>query len=464
MNARVLRTELRRSVAPWAGVLTLAVSGAFLYLLNGEWTRDTTAWTAQWTSLGLWTRQSLAYLWPIVIGLGALQGLRDHRSRMPELLASTPRPGWHRAAVTAGAAASTLVSAFGLLVLSGAVQVSGSTRYDHLGWLPITLLGAAFLVAGAVLGMGLGRSLPSLLTPPGAAIVAFAFTSLLHMSVGQRETTSPDGYPFTEPKRISLLSPAPENVESVFTTLSGSVHAGQTLWVLGLAATGFALLVAVTARARLLALTPLLAGTVLALLVLPTSPDRMYVLDEAASELVCDGPVCVANAHRDRLDETADSGRKALRELRAVLGDDAPRSVREITAVQEKGAYEQRSRKTVLFGFDDLLLGSGPEELTRGLVAKGLVPGCTPVGLFGFGSDEYAQVVSAAWVFGDFRPLPGMADGYSRAALDDEVRPVWKKFAALPRAEQTQRIKAMRASAFSCDDKAFDALKGGASR
>lgn len=160
MNTRVLRIELRRSVAPWAGLVVLTTALAFLYLLDGAWWRGTTAWTAQWTSLAMWTRSLLFYLWPIAVGLGALQGLRDHRSKMSELLTSTPRPARHRAALLAGTTALTLASAFALLVAVGGVQVLAHTEYTHLGWLPISLIGAGFLVAGAVLGMGAGRPCP----------------------------------------------------------------------------------------------------------------------------------------------------------------------------------------------------------------------------------------------------------------------------------------------------------------
>lgn len=166
MNVRVLRIELKRSVAPWAGAVVLTTALAFLYLIPGSWWTGTTAWTAQWTSMALWTRSVLFYLWPLAVGLGALQGLRDHRSKMSELLTSTPRPARHRAATLAGATAITLASAFSLLVLVGAVQVVANTEYTHLGWLPISLVGALSLVAGAVLGMGAGRAVPSVLTRP----------------------------------------------------------------------------------------------------------------------------------------------------------------------------------------------------------------------------------------------------------------------------------------------------------
>ncbi len=275
MNTRVLRTELKRSVAPWAGAVVLTSALAFLYLLDAEWWRGTTAWTAQWTSLALWTRTLLFYLWPLAVGLGALQGLRDHRSKMSELLTTTSRPAWHRAATLAGTMAITLASAFALLVLVGGVQVLANAEYTHLGWLPISLVGALSLVAGAVLGMGAGRALPSVLTPPLLAIGAFAFTALMQMSLGRTQTDTATGIPSTEPNRVSLLSPAVEEVRDALVTLSASVHVGQTIWLLGLAATGFALLVAANPRTRLLALTPVLAGAAVALLVLPSDPRRM---------------------------------------------------------------------------------------------------------------------------------------------------------------------------------------------
>ncbi|MCX4768006.1 hypothetical protein OG562_45185 [Streptomyces sp. NBC_01275] len=464
MNIRVLRIELRRSVAPWAGAVVLATALAFLYLLNGAWWTGTTAWTAQWTSMALWTRALLFYLWPLAVGLGALQGLRDHRSKMSELLTSTPRPAWHRAATGAGTTAITLASAFALLVLVGGVQVLANTEYMHLGWLPISLVGALSLVSGAVLGMGAGRALPYVLTPPALAMGAFVFTALMNMSSGRTQTTTATGFTSTEPNRVSLLSPAVDEVRDALVTLSAWVHVGQTIWLLGMAATGFALLVAATPRARLTALTPVLAGLALALLVLPSDPGRMYVVDEAAAELVCDGPVCVTKTQQARLADLAGPGKEALRLLHGALGSQAPVSVRENTAVLPDGSTPQWSRKTVLFDFDDDIIAAAKgEELTWALIAEGIAPECTPVGWSGFGGDLFAQTVAVGWVLGDLRPLPGTPASLRRE-VDAETRPVWKELEALARAEQLSRINAMRAAAFSCKGDAFDALNGGASR
>ncbi|MFJ9743334.1 hypothetical protein [Streptomyces sp. NPDC101166] len=466
MNIRVLRIELKRSLAPWAGAVILTTALAFLYSINAAWSRGATAWTAQWTSLALWTRSLLFYLWPLAVGLGALQGLRDHRSKMSELLTSTPRPARHRGATMAGAMAIALVSAFALLVLVGAVQVLGNSEYTHFGWLPISLVGALFLVAGAVLGMGAGRTLPSALTPPALAMGAFVFTALMYMSLGRTETTTPGGFPSTEPNRVSLLSPTVQEVRDVFVTLSASVHIGQTIWLLGMAATGFALLVAATPRARLIALTPLLAGAAAALLVLPSDPQRMYVLDENAAEPVCDGPVCVTKTHQARLAGLAGPGKEALRLLAGALGDQAPVSVRENTAVLPNGATPQWSRSTVLFDFDDDgITAAQGDQLTRALIAKAMVPGCTPVGWNSSGqyADAAAQAVAVGWVLGDLQPPPATLPAGMPRAVDDETGPLWKELTALPRAEQLSRINAMRAAALSCESDAFDVLKGGVS-
>ena len=464
MNARILRIELKRSVAPWAGAVVLTTALGFLYLLNAAWWRGTTAWTAQWTPMAMWTRALLFYLWPVAVGLGALQGLRDHRSKMSELLTSTPRPARHRAAALAGTTAFTLASAFGLLVLVGAVQVIANTEYTHLGWLPISLVGGLFLIAGAVLGMGAGRALPSVLTPPSLAMAAFVFTILMHSSLGRTQTDSATGFPSTEPNRISLLSPTVEEVRNALLTLSASVHVGQTIWLLGMAATGFALLIAATARTRLIALTPVMAGAVIALLILPSDPRHMYVVDTAAAELVCDGHVCVTRTHQSRLADLAGPGNKALRLLHGALGDEAPTSIRENTTVLPHGAAPRWSRETILFSFDDGIIDAAKgEDLTRALIAQGMVPGCSFVGWSGTLNDAAAQSIAASWILGDLKPLVGSP--HSAADQIALARPVWKKLKALPRAEQRARIDAMHAAAVSCKGgDAFDVLSGGASR
>ncbi|WP_340385179.1 hypothetical protein U5640_17915 [Streptomyces sp. SS7] len=461
-----MRIELRRSVAPWAGGAVLTTALGFLYLLKGTLGGGTTAWTAQWTTMALWLRALLFYLWPLAVGAGALQGLRDHRSKMSELLTSTPRPARHRAAALAGTTAAALASAFALLVLLGGVQVLAHTSYTHLGWLPISLIGAFSLVAGSVLGMGAARALPSVLTPPLVTVGAFAFTVLMQLSWGRTQRDTPAGIPVTEPNRLSLLSPAVQDVRDPFTTLSAAAHLGQTLWLLGMAVTGFALLVAARRRTRLLAVAPVVAGAALALLVLPTDPDRLFVVDRTAAEPVCDGPVCVTRTQQGRLADVAGPGKKALSLLHAALGDRAPVSVRESAAVLPEGSTPKWSGRTVPLDFDDAgIAGAKGEDMTRALVGKGLVPGCSPVGWSSTGGEDVARTVAVGWVLGDPVSLPQGSEKLRRY-IDGEARPVWQKFRTLPEAEQRARIDAMRTAALSCEGDALEALRksGGASR
>ncbi|MGV9263862.1 hypothetical protein ACWDRR_04250 [Kitasatospora sp. NPDC003701] len=451
MNGRVLRTELRRSAAPWGGILILGGSLAVLCLINGIWWQGTAGWTAQWTSMAMWTRYLLGFWWPLVVGLGALYGLRDSRSRMTELLTTTPRPAWRRAVLPAGATALALVAGFGLLVLVGGVQVVlGGTTYLPLGWLPISLVAVLALVAGAVFGMGVARALPFALTPPALVMVVLLMVDALLRPVveGERPTSH-------APNVLAQLSPVTPDPREMLLTLSGSVHLGQTLWLLGLLATGFALLVAATRRARLLAVVPVLVGAALALLVLPAHPRDTYVVDRAAATLVCDGPVCVTQANRYRLPELAPHGKEALRLLRDALGDRAPGSVREDTALRALGANRALSADVVLVDFDETLMTRATgKELTRVLVAQGLAPNCRGHNAREGGglADVAAQSLAASWALGDPRlePLEAKdADPYARTAWT-RADAAWEKLAALPPAEQRARMAEVRAASLSC--------------
>ncbi|GHF57067.1 hypothetical protein GCM10018790_38860 [Kitasatospora xanthocidica] len=451
MNARVLRTELRRSVAPWPGVVVLAGSLAVFFLIDGIWWKGTAGWTAQWTSMAMWTRYLLAFWWPLVVGMGAVYGLRDSRSRMAELLVTTPLPAWRRATLPAGATALAVTAGFGLLVLVGGVQVAlGPTTYTGLGWLPISLVAALALVAGAVFGMGVARTLPSVLTPPALVVLVLLLTGLL------MNKSSDGALPSSiAPNRLAQLSPAIAEPRQMLLTLSGSVHLGQTLWLLGLLATGFALLSAATRRARLLAVTPALAGAALALLVLPAAPQDTYVVDKAAATLVCDGPVCVTQANRSRLPELAPRGKEALRVLHDVLGDQAPNAVREDTEPRALGDPRPLSGDVVLVDFDERLLADATgEDLTRALIAQGLAPSCRGNSDREGGGRRavVVQSVAVSWALRDSRLRPLEEKGSDAYALttwaDADV--AWQRLTALSPAEQRSRIAELRAAALSC--------------
>ncbi|MFD8546645.1 hypothetical protein [Streptomyces sp. NPDC059649] len=465
MNGRVLRIELKRSIAPWPAVVVLGGSLAIFCLIDGFWWRGTAGWTAQWTSMALWTRSLLAFWWPLVVGMGAVYGLRDSRSRMAELLTTTPLPAWRRAALPAGATALTLVSGFGLLVVVGGVQVAlGPTTYTPLGWLPISLVAALALVAGAVFGMGVARALPSVLTPPALVVSFLMLTGLLLRQ--NSDGAVPSGM---APNRLAQLSPATVEPREMLLTLSGSVHLGQTLWLLGLLATGFALLSAVTRRARLLAVLPVLAGAALALPVLPAAARDTYVVDRAAAALVCDGPVCVTQANRSRLPELAPRGKEALRVLHEVLGDKAPNSVREYTRLRALGDTRELSRDVVPVDFSDRLLADATgEKLTRALIAQGLAPSCYAYNdQEGGGQDGVAvQSVAVSWALHDGRLQPleeRGSDGYAREVWAN-ADAAWRRLTALSPAEQRSQIAKVRAGSYSCSADQLAVLAGKASR
>jgi len=451
VNVRLLRIELRRSVAPWPGAVVLGGSLAVLFLVHGIWWEGTAGWTAQWTTMALWTRYLLGFWWSLVVGMGAVYGLRDSRSRMAELLTTTPLPAWHRAALPAGATALALASGFGLLVLVGGVEVAlGATGYLPLGWLPISLVGALALVATAVFGMGVARALPSVLTPPALTVLFLLLTSLLQQSSDGVLPSS------VVPNRLALLSPVTAEPREMLLTLSGSVDLGQTIWLLGLLGTGFALLSAVNRRARLLAVVPVLVGAALALLVLPAAPRDTYVVDRAAAALVCDGPVCVTQADRSRLPELALRSKEALRVLHDALGAQAPNSVREDTQLRALSDERRLSAGVLLVDFDDRLFADATgEQLTRALVAAGIAPSCFANNAREGGGQGYVAVQSIAtsWALHDprLRSLEGVSDDPYLSDVWAEAGVAWQRLLAMPPAAQRAQIAELHATAVSCE-------------
>ncbi|WP_245703593.1 hypothetical protein [Streptomyces lushanensis] len=431
---------------------------------GGPWSEGAESWTAQWTSTAWWERYLMAFLWPLAVAAGAVQGLRDHRSRMTELLGTTSRPTWQRSARTAGAPALTLAVAYLLVFLYGGVQVIGNEGYAHLRWLPILIVGALALVAAAWLGMGVARTLPSALTPPALAMATLMAVVLVHDAVT----------PGMFPNRIVLLSPSLTEVHSTFLTVAWRVNAGQAVWLLGLAATGFLLLVAGKPRARLLALLPVVLGAAVAVPLLPAHADRNFVVDKAATALVCDGPVCVTWVHERELvtlagptgRENGESpGEKALRLLAGL--PDPPSAVRETVPAWPPGTWQPQAPPQpaglVPVDFEaQALSGATEDEVLRGLLAgAGTAPCVVPLRSYPTEEEEgrydrtkavrelAARTVSAAWFTGELKPLPGA--GELRADASRLAGPAWDALRALPADEQRARIAALRTAALRCE-------------
>ncbi|NJQ16820.1 hypothetical protein [Streptomyces bohaiensis] len=459
MNLRVLRTELLRSVAPWAGATVLGGGAVLLHLLGAAGpAAGTTDWTGQWTATALWTRTTLVVLLPLVVGLGALHGLRDHRSGTDELLAATSRPAPQRAALPMAALALALVVGFGTLVAWGAVRVAtGETTHHHAGWLPITAVALLALVAGAVLGAGAARALPSPLTPPVLVVLCLVANVFLVQHSDAAHPTSQ-----LVPHLLSQFTPAVAEPRQVLLTPTVALHLGQSVWLLSLLACGFLLLAVSSTRARLLAVVPAVAGALLALPLLPAAPRDGYRVDAAAAAWACEGRVCVAELHRYRLAELAPAGEEALAVLADALGPDAPERVREETALRAVGSNRPLEPGVLLVHFEDPTMGGASgDQLVRRLVGEGLAPDCWPRTTRESGSDAalVVQSVLASWALGEFALID--AEVYDAAEYRGSAESAWAEFTALDPAEQRSRAAEIRAGALECAYTWPEELAGG---
>jgi hypothetical protein len=425
----ILRTELRRSTAPVLGIGMVVFSLGLIYSLTGPWIHGTAPWNEQWTGLAQWTRYLTLFLWPLVLGIGAWQGMRDGRSRVTELFATTPKPRWRRLLPTAGAVAIALTAAYLVLLVVGGVQVAANASYFHLKWLPVAGVMVLALVGIALLGFGIGRLVPSPITPPVLAVAALAVQLTLVQT----------GWPL-------LLTPAFEGPDvTAFTTVAVSVSLTQALWFTGIGVTGFCLAVAVRARTRFAALLPV-ALTAAVVVPLLSEVDSPVVADDAALALVCsdDGPrVCVRRVHAGTLPAIVGPAREAL----TLLGKlpSPPTSVTEYPPVDD---FRSPSPDVVpvLFFAEPV---TDPERIKLTVLAGAGTPLCTATSDWDtVTSHVVARIVAASWFTGELAPVPGSLEVWDTAA--DDIRTAWQELRSLPAAEQTARVAAYRGAALDC--------------
>ncbi|MFD5090555.1 hypothetical protein ACFWMR_08140 [Amycolatopsis thailandensis] len=455
MNTRILRIELRRSIAPWAMLAILVVAFGFLYSFSGPWTRTPLAWDEHWGLAAQWSRFLLVFLWPIAIGAGAIQGMRDSRSGTAELMTTMPRPGWQRAAKLAGALGGLLVLGYLLVFAVGAVQAVFNDGFFTFGWLPIVVVGVLAMLAGAWLGLGLGRLLPHPLTAPAVAVAALVVMIVAQISGSEGSVIS--GF---VPFRATLLAPAMDVVNDPFTTTSGRMDLGQGVWLAGLAATGFLLLAVRSARAKALAVVPALVAVAIALPVLPGSTAEAKAVDPRATAMVCDGPVCVPRAMEYELPRLAGPGKEALRLLGTL--PDAPVKV---TVRDRRLGYDEvppRAADTVSVDLLDWSVRSlsVPDDVTRALVAGAGTATC--YSLHGvdksFMDEVTARAITSSWFLDEWK----MPSGYWIDEVKNELLQKQDSFRALPAEVQRERIIAVRQAGLTCRGNQLDILLGGA--
>ncbi|KAA9156311.1 hypothetical protein FPZ12_027720 [Amycolatopsis acidicola] len=453
---RALRIEARRSVAPWAGLLFALLALGFLFLMSGPWWKAPADWTTQLTTTALWVRFLLVFLWPVVVGAGAIQGMRDTRSGMHELLATTPRPHWHRGAVLAAALGALTVLGFLLVFVVGAIEVLANGGFVSAGFVPVVAVGALVVIAGAWLGLAVGRLLPHPLTAPALAVVSLVLTVLLWSALDPETFTSS----VLGSVRAGLLGPAIQQPHGSLVTTATSVDAGQAVWFAGLAVTCFFLLAAKTVRARLLGLLPAAVAVAIALAVFPATAEETMVPDSSAAAQVCDGPVCVSKMHEAVLPTLATAGREALEQLGNLPG--APTRVAELTDAVANNQVPPRDPAVVYVDFQSTpaLLYVSADQLRTFLLAGAGTPSCLPRS-WGDAGDIAARTVSASWFGGELKPLPA-GTGMGPQA-NGPVEQAWAAFRTLPRAEQESRIVALRQFYLTCPENgnALDVLVPG---
>jgi hypothetical protein len=450
MIARILRTELRRSIAVILGLVTIVSLLVLLHMSNSPALKDMSGWTRQWDSMARWERYWLIEVCAVVLGLGALQGRADHRAKMDELLSTTARPGWRRVGPKVAAAAIVLAVAYLLVLGACAVQVAGNATYNDLAWLPVTLVGLLAVITSAVLGMGIGRLLPSLLTAPILAIVGLFGLASSSGNSGSNET-------------LALLAPELRQPTNAFTTVAASVHLGQAGWFLGLAITGYLLFVVRQWRARVRAFLPAVLGLLTALLILPGTEAAAYPVNRTASALVCttDAPkVCVTTVNATELPYLAGPARQALAALSTLPNapTEAIESDPASTEDPERSEYGSasapapvnRSAGVLVVDFNEWALDDytaanalqhNPDRLLSGLLAGAGTQACPSPSWAQATRQDTARAIATAWATG---ALPTNSE--STQATDQ----AWQQFRALPSAVQRQRITAFRAATMTC--------------
>ncbi|MFD0199513.1 MULTISPECIES: hypothetical protein [Saccharothrix] len=439
---RILGIELRRTAALVLGVLTVVVVVGMLQW--GPSMKNSAAWSRQWSTMAEWVRFMLMIAWPLVLGGGAVQGLRDRRSGVDELFGSTPRPRAHRVAWTLGAVATALVAAYAVVLVVGAAQVVSATDYFHLAWLPVTVVGVVALVGAAALGMGLARLVPSVLTPPLLAVGGLAL-----MSLGLGPEQAELGW--------TLLLPSLPMPVTVYASVPAAVSAVQLLWFAALAVTGFLLVL----RRWAAVLPVLVAGAV----AVPLMPMSAAARDEVAAELVCVERLCLTRAHEHERAALAGPAREALRLLAKLPSP--PTSVREVpAAVRGEPERGPESTEAVWVNLDDFTYFRR-EPPTAEQVTAYLVAGAGTRTCYGdripreVSREVAARTVMTAWLTGRVEPLPSF-----RAWLGEEIDALteraWAHLRAMPEADQAVRVQAAREVQAACAGDALTTLTGGA--
>ncbi len=450
MGARILRIELRRSVALWAA-LVIAATGAFVLFASNEP-------YGSWMQLVISSRDIMQLTWPLALAAGAWQALRERRSRMEELLATTPRPRWQRVLPVATAMAIAAVAAYLVMLGSTAGHLRHIEGYFSLGAIPLIALGALAMVGAVWLGQAIGRLLPFPLTAPMLAVLGFVALAVSPMIVAQ-DSRDPGTFllfPYLQGPRDGWYAPQ---------MLSSQANLSQALWFAALAATGLAVFAASRPRTRMAALLPVLLGAAIAIPAMPPTLSVAWVDDRRAAELVCtdDEPeVCIPRLHAFALEHVRGPARRALSILAAKLPPTAPTRVL-VWTVDDQGPNGPRTADRLTVSIPSVLdvTDYSSEDLLWIMLDGAGVRPCAdlarpnPQDEPGAKGDPdtresgyaAARLVVAAWLLDrDIRAAEGPDEGPDVAL----ARQALATLLALPADEQRIRVTALRDAERTC--------------
>jgi hypothetical protein len=327
---RLLAIESRRTVATWlapplAVIAWLSVSGTV---------RNSVFY---WPEASATIARTAVLAGPFMAGVAAWMAGRQARSRLGDLLETTPRPDFARDLV-----AWLATTTWGLLAYAalGGYLAARAWRAAEWGGPDPWLIGAGALatVAYAAVGYALGRALPYRLTAPLLAVGTFLAQYLL--AYADRLGALPG--------RARFLSPAANWWSSVWFGALPRILPAQVLFFAGLTGLSLALLAwglrrwrsLPAALATLLSFTLTVGGAGYAMV---RTPANLTPLVETAPllsyEPVCSAdpfPVCVHPSARERLPELSRQANAILAPLVGLRGF-PPRA--------EQTGYDWRTRE-----------------------------------------------------------------------------------------------------------------------
>jgi len=219
--ARVLRIEIRRSVALWAVPLLLA-------LFYCDSFRTAAGFPPIWTvRSSVITDNMIADFGPLAAGLAAWVASREGRRKTGDLIATTVRPAWARQASALGATLFWLLLAYLAGVAAIYIDTAMQATWGGPPLWPVAA-GVVEVVTFAVIGFTAGALFPGRFTAPLAAIGTFLLAEIGFHAALQVE---PDRSTYA---LLSTATSVPLSDDGVFYRVAPDLAITQVMFMAGI--------------------------------------------------------------------------------------------------------------------------------------------------------------------------------------------------------------------------------------